>query len=93
MARLRINEVPGLHRVRTVEARIPGLRGAYIDNAVGCRKRVGKKARPPSVAVPEVPAVNPLAPLRSGGGFPGVVAPFAAVLDLQLNGDVSDPHQ
>src|SRR5688572_29878287 len=40
MARLRINGLPVTPPGSgTVEARGPGLRGAYIDDASGCRKR------------------------------------------------------
>ena len=45
------------------------------------------------MVVPEMPVVTPIRPLGSGGWFPGVVAPFAAVLDLELYGDVSDAHE
>jgi hypothetical protein len=45
------------------------------------------------VAVSVVVVVTQVALSGSGGRFPGVVAPFAAVLDLELYGDVPDPHQ
>src|SRR5262245_19085336 len=76
----------------TVEARGPGLRGAYIDDASGCRKRAPNA---PLVRVSGVVVMGPRGghvPARGQGGFPGVVAALAAVLHLELDCDVADPH-
>ncbi len=93
MAKLRINGISlnatGLERRRPGG---PGLRGAYIDNADPCRKRVERAVPDPSVAVPVMEGVHGLSPVGSGGRLPGVIAPLAAMLDFELDGDVADPQ-
>src|SRR5690349_16329295 len=95
MARLRINGAALSHRGLLMdEARTPGLRGAYIDNAVRGRKR--RENRPRTrflvvVAGVSVAEVEHRGPGRRRGGGPGIVAPFAPVLGhLQLDRDMTD---